>query len=310
MSQRRGGGSSSGKDKPSVVVADPSDEELVPFSKSLDEPGGGLTMSMDRESMEPLQVDSAVVTTSELASSSTTIASGNATTLPTTSSSTSTSLDVRYNEESKQMKIKNWKDGPFATGYTPATWEEEYDNYRNNVRGECMKMVDNNENVVPCGCCSAFVCSKLGAGRVGNIAILKQSTEWVEEISEEVDDNGEPKMKRFTRPKFLFVAGPYWPMLIFVTYPLILGVSGLTLFTVIPYIHPAIGFVWSLLTIGLIGALALTAFRDPGILPRYENPPPHDDGTWRWNERAHSYRPRNAWYDPDTAVIVEEFDHT
>jgi hypothetical protein len=151
----------------------------------------------------------------------------------------------------------------------------------------------------------------LGAGRVGNIAVFKQTTEWVEEISEESDEtNGEPKMKRFTRPKLLFVAGPYWPMLIFVTYPLILGVSGVTLVTVIPYIHPAIGFVWSLLTIGLIAALALTAFRDPGILPRYENPPPQDDGTWRWNERAHSYRPRNAWYDPDTAVIVEGFDHT
>jgi hypothetical protein len=82
-----------------------------------------------------------------------------------------------------------------------------------------------------------------------------------------------------------------------------------TLVTTIPYKHPLIGFVWLFCTIGLIGSLALTAFRDPGILPRYERHPPNDL-TWRWNDRAHSYRPRGAWYDGDTAVIVEQFDHT
>ena len=99
-------------------------------------------------------------------------------------------------------------------------------------------------------------------------------------------------------------------MLLFVTYPLIIGVSLVTLVTTIPKKHPMIGFAWLILTIGLIGCLALTAFRDPGILPRYERPPPNEELTWRWNDRAHSYRPRGAWYDPDTAVIVEQFDHT
>ena len=88
------------------------------------------------------------------------------------------------------------------------------------------------------------------------------------------------------------------------------GVSGMTLITVIPNKHPLLGMVWAVLTIGLISALALTAFRDPGILPRYHNPPPQEESGWRWNERAHTYRPRSAWYDPDTAVVVEEFDHT
>lgn len=54
----------------------------------------------------------------------------------------------------------------------------------------------------------------------------------------------------------------------------------------------------------------MTAFRDPGILPRHHKIPPQHEGAWRWNDRAHSYRPRGAWYDPDTAVIVEGFDHT
>jgi len=269
---------------------------LVPFSEVLDQPSASLTM--DRESMEPLQVDSAPSSGNQGAGITTTVAAGN----------DPVSLDARFDAESQQLKIKAWREGPFATGFVPATWEEEYANYRRDMKGECMKMVDNDSNM-PCGCCSAIVCSMIGAGRVGNMAVLKQSTEWVEEVVE--DDTGETKTKRFTRPKLVFVAGPYWPMLLLVTYPLILGVSGVTLVTVIPNKHPMIGLAWGVLTIGLISALALTAFRDPGILPRYENPPPQaDDSGWRWNERAHSYRPRNAWYDPDTAVIVEEFDHT
>ena len=101
-------------------------------------------------------------------------------------------------------------------------------------------------------------------------------------------------------------------MLMFVTYPLIFGVSSVTLFTVIPKAHPAVALVWTILTIGLIVALGLTAFRDPGILPRYDSPPPDSEGgqLWRWNDRAHTFRPKGAWYDPDTAVVVEEFDHT
>ena len=102
----------------------------------------------------------------------------------------------------------------------------------------------------------------------------------------------------------------YWPMLLFVTYPLILGVSLVTLLTTIPKKHPLIALIWLVCTIGLILCLGLTAFRDPGILPRHENPPPNEASSWTWNDRAHSYRPRGAWYDPDTGVIVEQFDHT
>ena len=83
----------------------------------------------------------------------------------------------------------------------------------------------------------------------------------------------------------------------------------MTLVLVIPRINPLIGLLWAIGTVGLIVALALTACRDPGILPRYHKPPPNAED-WRWNERAHTYRPRSAWYDPDTAVVVEAFDHT
>ncbi|OEU18747.1 hypothetical protein FRACYDRAFT_274878 [Fragilariopsis cylindrus CCMP1102] len=175
-----------------------------------------------------------------------------------------------------------------------------------------MKMIDGNDkdHSVPCGCCSAIMCSVLGAGRIGNMAILKQSTEWVtEEVPDE--ENGGMKTNRFTQPRLDFVVGPYWPMLCMVTYPLILGVSGMTLVMAIPKVNPLIGFVWAICTIGLISALAMTAFRDPGIQRRCSDPPPDQEGNqWRWNDRALSYRPRGAWYDPDTGVIVEGFDHT
>ena len=68
-----------------------------------------------------------------------------------------------------------------------------------------MKMIDNADQM-PCGCCSAMVCYAIGAGRVGNMAVLKQSTEWVEEQVE--DEHGELKTKRFTRPRLDFVVGP------------------------------------------------------------------------------------------------------
>ena len=84
----------------------------------------------------------------------------------------------------------------------------------------------------------------------------------------------------------------------------------MTLLTAIPGKHPLIVLVWAVCTIGLIYALAMTAFRDPGILPRYERPPAPNDNSWRWSDRAHSFKPRGAFYDPDTGIIVEGFDHT
>ena len=325
------------------------------------------------------------------------------------------SLDDRYEAENISLKQKIWRENFYAVGFTEPTWVEEYEKYRKNMRKECCDAAGDSDGL-PCICCSAAVCSLIGAGRVGNMAVLKQSTEWVEE-EEDPGDGSEPVIRRFTRPRLDIVVGPvsaydrnervfdtpiapstrfgnskqvrvifyavshnifiscvpvlqYWPMLICVTYPLILGLSGVTLFTAwgnslgpelwhphvwffcltsltlrgfcwfrwntvafsiptlaycprvfansriwfrrfsIPSKPFFIQFVWAVLTLGLIFALAMTAFRDPGILPRYENPPPQSENAWRWSDRALSYRPRGAFYDSDTAVIVEGFDHT
>ena len=217
--------------------------------------------------------------------------------------SKSMDMDSRYDSEDKAMRIKQWREGPFASRMA-ASWNEANARFMKRPGEECFNMSDDVDGM-PCFCCSALVCSRIGAGRVGNMAVLKQTTEWVEE--EEIDENGDSRIRRFTRPKLQIIVGPYWPMLFCVTYPLILGVSGLTLYTRIPYLPPLVGFVWFVLTVSLIVALAMTAFRDPGILPRHENPPNND---WRWSDRTYSYKPRKAYYDPDTGVVVEGFDHT
>jgi hypothetical protein len=159
-----------GLQKETVIAVE---EETVPFSAVLGEPAG---TNMDRAVDDPLMP----------------VASG------------SLSLDARYESENQSIKMKQWKEGYFAAGMTAATWGEEYQKWRHNFRDQILMLDDNEKS--PCGCCSAVVCGLLGAGRVGNMAVLKQSTEWVEE--EEEDENGELRTKRVTRPRLDVVVGP------------------------------------------------------------------------------------------------------
>ena len=231
-----------------------------------------------------------------------------------------------------------------------------------------------------CGCIylSAIVCSRLGAGRIGNMAILKERYVMVEVDDDEdnnmeeggreqvdgyVDEedglaalhqrstnnnsnndnngssssntkssnNGNKSKKRLVRKREIqFMLGPFWPMLLFITYPLIFGVSALTLYSGLPGKPWYVQVGWAILTILLIRALFNTGFRDPGILPRHKHPPAvkddnddnesssnrmgfrwrNNDGPWRWSDQAQSYRPRNSSYCPDCKVVIEEFDHT
>ena len=199
--------------------------------------------------------------------------------------------------------VKNWKESAFACGLTAPTWRDE----------QTRPSPHENRALPPdeTGClkCSAYICAWMGASRVGNMAVLKQSQEWVEEITVD-EETGQTVTRRYTRPRLDVVVGPYWPMLVFVTYAIIFSVS---IWTIKAGIWgkgkpPVLIFAWFCLTMGLIVALALTACRDPGILYRMRDEPMDD--TWRWSDPADSYRPRNAWFDSDTAVIVEGFDHT
>jgi hypothetical protein len=179
-------------------------------------------------------------------------------------------------------RVKHWKESPFAVGLTEPTWEAELRsmNKRKNQEEDPDAPLRFEEDFVPsdttgCLCFSALVCSYLGAGRVGNMAVLHSTTEWVEEVEQD-EETGEEKTTRYTRPKLHWVVGPFWPMLMFVTYPLIFAVS-IWAFNnaILPgNKHPLLVFAWFLLTFGLIAALAMTGCRDPGILYRHPRPPP------------------------------------
>jgi hypothetical protein len=217
------------------------------------------------------------------------------------------SVESRYQNERKSLRLKHWRESPFAVGLTEPTWMEERIHHRSFMH------IDHDlpDDQTGCLCCSAAVCPLLGAGRVGNMAVLHSSTEWVEEIEED-EETGEKRSRRYTRPSLQCVVGPYWPMLAFVTYPLIIGVSWLAFKNVVlPGTKPlALILTWSSMTIGLIVALACTSCRDPGVLYRNEEPPAQNENNWRWSDQAQTYRPRNAHFDSDTMVVVEEFDHT
>ena len=172
MSQRRGGG---GQQRDNGNTA----EELVPFNEVLDLPKS--PQSMDRSGDEDVEA------------------------APQGNKNGSSSMDERYEIEAQNLKKKLWKENPFACGLTEPTWTEEYHKFKQNPMRHCSETAE--RDGIPCICCSAAACSMLGAGRVGNMAILKQSTEWVEEV-DDAGDGSEPTVRRFTRPRLDIVVGP------------------------------------------------------------------------------------------------------
>lgn len=217
------------------------------------------------------------------------------------------SIEDRYEVERKAAKLKHWKESPFAVGAVGISWEDELSREGNN--GCCQQCCSEEVDANCCICCSGYFCSKLNAGRVGNMAVLKESMEWVEVV--EVDEEaGTETTRKYQRPRLECVVGPFWPMLMCVTYPLILGVSLWTALVAMPGKPLAVKLVWGALTLALIYSLAKTACTDPGILYRHAKPPPQEENSWRWSDQGQTYRPRGAYYDTDCAVVVQDFDHT
>ena len=191
MSQRRGASAP----KEAAV-----EEEMVPFAESLDKPS---VAHMERSTgTAPPSVGSSV---------------GQA--------PGSLSLEERYESENQNLRVKQWKEGHFAASMTTPTWNEEYQKWKSNFREECAKFDDNGG---PCICCSAVVCGMLGAGRLGHMAVLKQSTEWVEE--EEEDEDGEVVTRRYTRPRLDCIVGPVSPCKTITTLCSIVSVFSTILF--------------------------------------------------------------------------------
>ncbi len=201
----------------------------------------------------------------------------------------------------RELKIRHWEQSPFAVGCVNVTWQDD----RKWFRPESSHYLEQNPQI----CCSAYVCGCLGAGRVGNLAILAQTTEDYDHLEIVNEETGEQRTTKRKRPKLLCVLGPFWPINFFLTYPLILGVSLWTGWRNLPGAHMAIVVSWSFCTALLILSLAMVACRNPGVLHRHSEPPPDCDD-WKWNDQAKTYRPLKARFDPECQVVVEGFDHT
>ena len=172
---------------------------------------------------------------------------------------------------------------------------------------------DHNDSGHDCGCrlLSALVCSRLNVRRVGNMPVL---------CSRKIADGGRGGV--VLEPGI--IVGPYWPVMLFITYPLIIIVSLICLAKLIrdSYLGWLI-VVWFLSTLCVIVSLFQTACRNPGLLVRRVHTtstvPPSlasvlpatsiAPSTWRWSDQAFTYRPSGAVYDDECKVVCREFDH-
>uniref|UniRef100_A0A7R9ZLJ7 Palmitoyltransferase n=1 Tax=Craspedostauros australis TaxID=1486917 RepID=A0A7R9ZLJ7_9STRA len=108
------------------------------------------------------------------------------------------------------------------------------------------------------------------------------------------------------------IAGPCWSFCLFVTVPLIVGISGAVAYFVIidessplpfwiAYIYfPVIGFV--------LAALFCVSCQDPGLMERVRDEEAGQGG-WFWNEQVGSFRPPGALYCRECGVLIQDYDH-
>ena len=91
------------------------------------------------------------------------------------------------------------------------------------------------------------------------------------------------------------------------TFSLIIGIAGGTLFWASHYFNwIVIAAGCALLAVNLIG-LCLTACNNPGILKRQLERPP---GTaWKFHQKAQAYQPPGSKYCEETQVFVRKYDH-
>ena len=205
-------------------------------------------------------------------------------------------------EADETPKIKHWKDSEFAVGLVNVTWKDDQPSWWGNGP-------ENPDGVDRKFAISSIVCGCLGAGRVGNMAVLAQTTE---SVKEEICDpaTGRLTTRQKERPKLLWVVGPYWTVNIFITFPLLFGVSGWILFAKIINSNLPVIITWSIGTFFMVFSLCMISCRNPGILYRHAQMPRDAEEEWRWNDQARTYRPATSRFDSECQVVVEGFDHT
>lgn len=191
---------------------------------------------------------------------------------------------------------RHWLDSPFAVGPTKSSWADENVGFKS----LCHAIFSRSKHTHIL--CTAFVCGWTRAGRVGNMVVLWQRSEETVPTS-----SGDAK-----RPRLLCVLGPYWMVCTFVTLPFILAFS-LVVFAWRLAPRPCLPIVisWSILHFLWLVTLLRASCADPGILNRHGARPTIEEGeSWSWNSQAKTFRPSTARYDPECAVVIEEYRHT
>jgi hypothetical protein len=173
----------------------------------------------------------------------------------------------------------------------------------------------------PCASFTAACCC--GAEQIGNMVIIRGAGE----------ESGKFQQNEDGRIAVKYIVGPFWPVMVFITVPLIIGIPLLVgvwtlAFTSMP-VGVVLGLLLGLATTAVVLALLSVACKDPGLMPRYrERPPGYDE--WVFSDQAETYRfkstpipalfphllnffpsnrPRHAKYCKDCDVVILGYDH-
>lgn len=177
---------------------------------------------------------------------------------------------------SRNKRRKNTKQ--FAVS---VRWEREMEERRRNQskKSRCTGTTEDlNTN---CCCC---------AHRIGDMFSILETS------------NGSP----------IVMAGPCWPFCLFITFPLIVVISGLVAYFVVLKKDNGLPFWFAYIYFTMIGITILSLFcvscRDPGLLERVTDEEAGQGG-WFWNEQVGSYRPPGALYCRECKVLIQDYDH-
>ena len=111
----------------------------------------------------------------------------------------------------------------------------------------------------------------------------------------------------------IIMAGPCWPFCMFVTVPLILGISALVVyFLILDDSFADLPWWLALIYIPAVCMVLIFLFcvscRDPGLMERVTDEEAGQGG-WFWNEQVGSYRPPGALYCRECGVLIQDYDH-
>jgi DHHC palmitoyltransferase len=185
-----------------------------------------------------------------------------------------------------------WLRSPFAVGPSKATWAEENVDCCTLYRSIVTRSKDVHLHF------TAFLCSRTGAGRVGNMVVLWQ--------------RGDEVQGRSQAPRLVLLLGPFWMVACFVTLPFFLAFSSTVFFCRIAN-KPCVGLLvpWILVQALVLVALLCVSCRDPGILKRHNEQLVDASGQpYAWSSQAHTYRPLSSRFDPECGAVIDEFHHT